>query len=92
MSDQYSLDEIVNALGGLVVGDGSILIRRVSSIANAKAGDISFVSDSKYEKAVATSKASAFILKPAQTSGRPTPAAIMPIGLWNPGRRGWITC
>lgn len=65
MSNQYSLDEIVNALGGLVVGDGSILIRRVSSLANAKAGDISFVSDSKYEKVVANSKASAFILKPA---------------------------
>jgi UDP-3-O-[3-hydroxymyristoyl] glucosamine N-acyltransferase len=63
MSKQYSLDEIVGALGGVVVGDGSILIRRVSSLANAKAGDISFVSDSKYQKAVAKSEASAFILK-----------------------------
>ncbi len=63
MSNQYSLDEIVKALGGLVVGDGSTLIRRVSSLANAKAGDISFVSDSKYQGAVATSKATAFILK-----------------------------
>ncbi len=63
MSNQYSLDEIVNALGGLVAGDGSTLIRRVSSLANAKSGDISFVSDSKYEKAVETSHASAFILK-----------------------------
>jgi len=65
MSKQYSLDEIVSALGGIVVGDGSTLIRRVSSLANAKAGDISFVSDSKYQKAVATSQASAFILKHA---------------------------
>ena len=63
MSNQYSLDEIVNALGGHVVGEGSTLIQRVSSLTNAKAGDISFVSDSKYEKAVAASKASAFILK-----------------------------
>lgn len=63
MRNQYSLDEIVNALGGVVVGDGSRLIGRVSSLANATAGDISFVSDSKYEKAVATSKAGAFILK-----------------------------
>ncbi|WP_047549325.1 UDP-3-O-(3-hydroxymyristoyl)glucosamine N-acyltransferase [Methylotenera sp. G11] len=67
MSKQYSLDEIVSALGGIVVGDGSTLIRRVSSLANAKAGDISFVSDSKYQKAVAASQASAFILKHAHT-------------------------
>ena len=65
MSHQYSLDEIVNALGGLVVGDGNTLVRRVSSLANASTGDISFVSDSKYEKAVASSKASAFILRQA---------------------------
>jgi UDP-3-O-[3-hydroxymyristoyl] glucosamine N-acyltransferase len=77
MSNQYSLDEIVNALGGLVVGDGSILIRRVSSLANAKAGDISFVSDSKYEKAVANSKASAFILKPAHAELTVTPRIIV---------------
>lgn len=63
MSKQYSLDEIISALGGLVLGDSSTLIRRVSSLANASPGDISFVSDSKYEKAVADSKASAFILK-----------------------------
>lgn len=63
MSNQHSLDEIVNALGGMVVGDGSTSIRWVASLANAKAGDISFVSDSKYQKAVASSKASAFILK-----------------------------
>lgn len=63
MSKQYTLDEIVHALGGAVVGDGSTLIRRVSSLSNAKSGDISFVADSKYEKVVASSKASAFILQ-----------------------------
>lgn len=63
MSKQYSLDEIVNVLGGSVDGDGTTLIRRVSSLANAGAGDISFVSDSKYEKAVTGSKASAFVVK-----------------------------
>ena len=63
MSKRYSLDDIVKALGGFVIGDGSTLIQRVSSLGNAKAGDISFVNDSKYQKAVATCKASAFILK-----------------------------
>lgn len=65
MTNQYSLDEIVEALGGYVVGDGSTLIQRVSSLTNAKAGDISFVSDSKYQKAVSASSASAFIVKSA---------------------------
>jgi UDP-3-O-[3-hydroxymyristoyl] glucosamine N-acyltransferase len=77
MSNQYSLDEIVNALGGVVVGDGSTSIRRVSSLANASAGDISFVSDSKYEKAVASSNASAFILKPAHAHLTAAPKVIV---------------
>lgn len=63
MSIQYTLDEIVQALGGAVIGDGTTLIRQVSSLSNAKPGDISFVADSKYEKVVASSKASAFILQ-----------------------------
>lgn len=63
MRKQYSLGEIAKTLGGDVIGDSSTLIHRVSSLANAREGHISFVSDSKYKKAVAESKASAFILK-----------------------------
>jgi len=77
MSNQYSLDEIVSALGGIVVGDGSTLVRRVSSLANSKTGDISFVSDSKYQKAVATSQASAFILKHAHAELTAAPKIIV---------------
>ncbi|MDO9366538.1 MAG: UDP-3-O-(3-hydroxymyristoyl)glucosamine N-acyltransferase [Methylotenera sp.] len=63
MHKQYSLDDIVKALGGFVMGDGTTLISRVASIANAKAGDISFINDTKYEKALALTSASACILK-----------------------------
>jgi len=63
MARQYSLNEIASVLGGVVVGDGNVLISRASSLANAQAGSISFVSDSKYEKVLGTSEASAFILK-----------------------------
>ncbi len=63
MSKQYSLNDIAAALGGFVVGDGSVLISRVSSIANAQPGAISFISDSKYEKALANTGASAIILR-----------------------------
>jgi len=65
MSKQCSLDEIAAALGGSVVGDGGVLISRVSSIANAQPGAISFINDAKYEKALASSGASAFILREA---------------------------
>lgn len=77
MSNQHSLDEIVNVLGGVVIGDGSTLIRRVASLVNAKAGDISFVSDSKYQKAVVSSKASAFILKQAHADLTAAPRIIV---------------
>jgi UDP-3-O-[3-hydroxymyristoyl] glucosamine N-acyltransferase len=62
MRNQYSLDEIAKSLGGVVVGDGSTLIQRVSSLANAKVGDISFLSDTKYVKALNASAASAYVL------------------------------
>lgn len=62
MTKQYSLDEIANTLGGVVVGDGGTLVERVASLANAKAGDISFLSDRKYSKLLDVSRASAFVL------------------------------
>lgn len=65
MSKQYSLNELVNALGGTVVGDASTVIHRVSSITNAKKGDITFINDSKYQKALAKCSASAFVLRDA---------------------------
>lgn len=77
MSKRYSLDDLVKALGGFVIGDGSILIQRVSSLANAKTGDISFVNDSKYQKAVATCRASAFILKQEHASLTDAPKIIV---------------
>jgi len=63
MSKNYSLGEITKALGGRVVGDDSTLIARVSSLANAQSGDISFINDVKYKKALASCNASAYVLR-----------------------------
>lgn len=63
MARQYSLCEIADALGGQVLGDGKVLISKVASVANAQAGDISFINDRKYQKALASSKASAWVLR-----------------------------
>lgn len=77
MSKHYSLRDIVEALGGTLVGDGSVLISRVSSIANAEPGAISFITDTKYGKALAASGASAFILREAHADLTPLPKVIV---------------
>ncbi|NOT15928.1 MAG: UDP-3-O-(3-hydroxymyristoyl)glucosamine N-acyltransferase [Methylotenera sp.] len=65
MCKQYSLEAIAQALGGLVVDDNGVMVHRVSSLVNAKAGDIAFINDTKYQKTLVSSEASAFILKQA---------------------------
>jgi UDP-3-O-[3-hydroxymyristoyl] glucosamine N-acyltransferase len=63
MSKNYSLSEITKALGGQVIGDDSTRIARVASLTNAQSGDISFINDAKYQKALASCKASAYVLR-----------------------------
>ena len=63
MSKNYALSDIVDALGGRIVGDSTTIISRVSSLQNANYGDICFISDAKYLKALSASKASAFVLR-----------------------------
>ena len=63
MSKQYSLSAIAQSLGGYVLGDETVSISRVASLANAKSGDICFINDAKYQKALVSCEASAFVLK-----------------------------
>lgn len=64
MSISYTLQEIVSRLGGEIIGDGTLSISRVASLANARPGQISFLTDSKYRSVLASTQASAVILKP----------------------------
>ena len=59
---EYSLGEIARLLGGSVIGDGSTVVSRVSSLNNAQSGDICFIHNTKYQKALATCQASAYVL------------------------------
>lgn len=77
MSKQYSLSDIVRILGGRVIGDDTTQISRVSSIAHAKSGDISFISDSKYLKGLASCKASAYVLKAVDAESTELPRIIV---------------
>jgi UDP-3-O-[3-hydroxymyristoyl] glucosamine N-acyltransferase len=63
MSKNYALSEIVAVLGGRVIGDNATIIYRVSSLQNAKSGDVCFINDAKYQKSLANSLCSAVVLR-----------------------------
>jgi UDP-3-O-[3-hydroxymyristoyl] glucosamine N-acyltransferase len=56
-----TLKELVQKLGGELIGD-DIIVNRVASITNAEPGSITFITDSKYRKSLSDTKASAVIL------------------------------
>jgi UDP-3-O-[3-hydroxymyristoyl] glucosamine N-acyltransferase len=70
-----TLKEIVNSLGGELVGD-DVAIDRVSSIANAQQGNITFITDSKYREELKTTKASAVILEEENLSYTDLPCIV----------------
>jgi len=63
MSKNYALSDITDALGGRIIGDSTTIISRVSSLKNAKSGDICFINDAKYQKSLADSLCSAVVLR-----------------------------
>jgi len=63
-----SLKELAEQVGGEVRGDGQIVIKAVSTLEEAGAGEITFLSNKKYEPLLKTTKASAVIVaKPIKT-------------------------
>ncbi len=62
MRASYSLREIAAQLGGEVLGDGEVAVSRMASLASAKPGDLSFLSDTKYRALLASTGASAVIV------------------------------
>jgi UDP-3-O-[3-hydroxymyristoyl] glucosamine N-acyltransferase len=60
-------------VGGRVCGDPSVLIRSASTLGRAQEGDISFLANTKYEKQLRTTKASAVIV------GKETSSASVPL-------------
>jgi UDP-3-O-[3-hydroxymyristoyl] glucosamine N-acyltransferase len=59
------LRDLAALLGGELVGDGECVIERVASIEHAGAGEITFVSNSKYTGFLQTTQAAAIIVAPA---------------------------
>ncbi|HEU4687742.1 MAG TPA: LpxD N-terminal domain-containing protein, partial [Vicinamibacterales bacterium] len=58
-----TLRELADRLECRLEGDGDLEVTRVSGIQDAQPGDITFLANPKYEKALASTRASAVILK-----------------------------
>jgi UDP-3-O-[3-hydroxymyristoyl] glucosamine N-acyltransferase len=64
-----SLKELARHVGGEVRGDGDMVIKAVSTLDKAKVGEITFLSNKKYEPLLKTTRASAVIVaKPVETN------------------------
>jgi len=68
-----TLGELAGYVDGRVCGDPNIVIRSASTLGRADEGDISFLTNRKYERQLRTTKASAVIV------GKETPAATVPL-------------
>lgn len=73
------VNEIASLVGGTIIGDSGIEITGTAKIESAKAGELSFISNQKYEKYLTSTESSAVILsknfKYAELT--PLPAALI---------------
>jgi UDP-3-O-[3-hydroxymyristoyl] glucosamine N-acyltransferase len=63
MMDQrtYTLRELADLIGGEIAGDDAVVIKGAAGIEEAREGDVTVLSDARYEKFLATTGASAVI-------------------------------
>jgi UDP-3-O-[3-hydroxymyristoyl] glucosamine N-acyltransferase len=76
VSSELSLKEIAAQLGGEVLGEASTRIRTVAALDSAKAGEITFLANSKYRGRLAHTRASAVILAPADRDATSLPRIV----------------
>lgn len=73
-----TLAQIVARLGGELKGDGAVKVSRVAPLDNAETGDIGFLSNPKYLKQLAATRASAVILSPESVTDCPVASIATP--------------
>ena len=76
MAIQKTLSELANHVGGKVIGDGSVVIRKVAPIDEAGEGEITFLTNPRYQKYLSDCKASAVIVGPGGARGSDRSAAL----------------
>lgn len=67
-----TVSELAEKIGAIVVGDGGVKISSIASLEEAGPGQVSFLSNSKYEKLLSTTRASAVIASKTTRSNRLT--------------------
>ena len=70
---ERTLSELAEYVGGRIFGDPKVIIKSAATLGRADEGDISFLTNRKYERQLRTTKASAVIV------GKETPAASVPL-------------
>jgi UDP-3-O-[3-hydroxymyristoyl] glucosamine N-acyltransferase len=76
MATSYTLVEIAAKFGGRVLGDTGVCISQISTLERANAGQISFLTNSKYHAQLATTQAGAVILGEADSDATDLPRII----------------
>jgi UDP-3-O-[3-hydroxymyristoyl] glucosamine N-acyltransferase len=66
------LSELAQHVGGRIIGDGGIVIRKVAPIEEAGPGEITFLANSRYTAFLASCEASAVIVGPGLVAESPT--------------------
>ena len=72
-----TLGDLAERIGGEVSGDSNCIIKGVATLKAAKAGDISFLSDSRFVKYLATTAASAVILRNSDRNACPVNSLVV---------------
>ena len=70
------LAEIVERLGGELVGDPGVAIRQVATLESAGPGDIAFLAQAKYRPQLRATRAAAVILRRAEQGAAAMPRII----------------
>ncbi len=72
-----TLGQLAELLGAELHGDASVEVSRIANLESAKAGEISFLSDGKYQVFLAKSQASAVLVTAADLAVCPTNALVV---------------
>lgn len=72
-----TLEQLARHLGAELHGDANVVIQRIANLETAQAGEISFLSDSKYQKHLSATQASAVLIREADLAACQTNALVL---------------
>lgn len=74
--NSYSLSDLVARFGGEAVGDDSVRIHQVAPLDDAEPGQLSFLSNLRYERQLASTRASAVLVGPGARDATALPRIV----------------